>query len=911
MDKSWMRADRRSNEYRSGVEAFIEFTLVNARDPYHICCPCTKCENDKDFSAQVIKTHLLLNGINLDYDIWDEHGEAVVNSESDSDRYSNEIDEDSETDSSGSSIFGGHMEAKCDVQSDSDGEEYLSDEYTGFRQFVDNGNKPLYPGCTTHTRMAVIVKLYNIKTKHIMSESAYSDVLAAFAEFLPTGNSIPDTLSEANKVLTALGMDYTKIDACPNDCILYRKDYEEETKCPRCTKSRWKLDSNDKEREGVPAKTLWYFPIIPRFKRMFQSPETSKSLTWHATTRKKDGFLRHPADSTSWKFVDEKWPAFGDEPRNLRLALSSDGFNPHSVQSNSYSCWPVILVTYNLPPWLVMKRKHMMLSLLISGPKQPRNYIDVYLEPLIDDLKLLWAGVSGVYDAVKNEIFTLRAVLFWTINDFPAYGNLSGTIVKGYNGCPICLDQTEPTRLKNGRKMSHNNNRRFLEKYHPYRKLKAAFNNCTEDRTAPVPLTGEELLSRLEQEVPKLSLGKKDKTTKYKGAKREQQQKRRKKNKYSHRMSCKGYIGVEEEVIEELGEEGVGLVPGEGEIDRDITCAEVRKEVDEGKRTAVGMNDILTQALETPEHSGRVRGVGGHITPHEYFGLPNLRKQSFEARMRKIVHEESKKIIEEAKLVILKEAKEQLREEIREEIEAEEAKRWEAKFAEFTENLLAGHFGAGIKNGTPLSSQGSSHTMEEGVSVPNLEAENTRQKSLFQKKENELPLPPKEKVPAVLVNEAVKSVLNKITRNFAAAQSRKKKKLESVDAPEEKKDYESVHSVEYPEKNKASKSVNVPEKKKWTYMVGDPEIDCKLVVGSVDNIVAHATIMETGDDPEAVIHGRPLGDDNRHVSVYYAIDEKAKVPFPVENEIVTVKHAMGSWVAWPKDLIILPNEVKV
>ena len=92
----------------------------------------------------------------------------------------------------------------------------------------------------------------------------------------------------------------------------------------------------------------------------------------------------------------------------------------------------------------------------------------------------------------------------------------------------------------------------------------------------------------------------------------------------------------------------------------------------------MGMNDILTQALETPEHSGRVRGVGGHITPHEYFGLPNLRKQSFEARMRKIVHEESKKIIEEAKPVILKEAKEQLREEIREEIEAEEAKRWEA-----------------------------------------------------------------------------------------------------------------------------------------------------------------------------------------------------------------------------------------
>ncbi|XP_004309783.1 PREDICTED: uncharacterized protein LOC101296166 [Fragaria vesca subsp. vesca] len=552
MDKSWMQADRRSNEYRSGVEAFIEFALVNARDPYHICCPCTKCENDKDFSTQVIKTHFFLNGINLYYDIWDEHGEAVVNSESDSDRYSTEIDEDSETDSSASCIVGGHMEAEYDVQSDSDGDEYLSGEYTGFRQFIDDGNKPLYPGCTTHTRMAVIVKHYNIKMKHSMSEPAYSDMLASFAEFLPTGNSIPDTLSDANKVLTALGIDYTKIDAYPNDCILYRKDYEEETKCPRCTKSRWKLDSNDKEREGVPAKVLWYFPIIPRFKRMFQSPETSKGLTWHATTRKKDGFLRHPADSTSWKLVDEKWPTFGDKPRNLRLALSSDGFNPHSVQSNSYRCWLVILVTYNLPPWLVMKRKHIMLSLLISGPKQPGNDIDVYLEPLIDDLKLLWVGVSGVYDVVKNEIFTLRAALFWTINDFLTNGNLSGSIVKGYNGCLICLDQTEPTRLKNGRKMSPNNNRRFLEKYHPYRKLKAAFNNCTEDRTASVPLTGEELLRR--------PFGKKDKTSKYKGGEDERRPSWKKKSiffeldywKYLPVWCCLDVMHIEKNVCDSL-----------------------------------------------------------------------------------------------------------------------------------------------------------------------------------------------------------------------------------------------------------------------------------------------------------------------------------------------------------------------
>jgi len=31
-----------------------------------------------------------------------------------------------------------------------------------------------------------------------------------------------------------------------------------------------------------------------------------------------------------------------------------------------------------------------------------------------------------------------------------------------------------------------------LKRNHPYRRLKKAFNDCQEDRTAPPPLTGEE-----------------------------------------------------------------------------------------------------------------------------------------------------------------------------------------------------------------------------------------------------------------------------------------------------------------------------------------------------------------------------------------------------------------------------------
>ncbi|XP_024177982.1 uncharacterized protein LOC112183897 [Rosa chinensis] len=502
MDRSWVHADRRSHEYKLGVAEFCQFALGNARDPNRICCPCTKCGNVKDFSTQVIKDHLFVNGIDTDYVKWTEHGEVVVESGSYTDSKSLES-EPIESDSvQGNMRADYEVELDSDVELEGDEDEELLSECNEFKKFVDDANKPLYPGCNRHTKVNVLVRLYNLKAKHGMSDSGYSDWLIAFAEYLPEGNEIPSSVYEAKKSLSALGMDYTKIHACPNDCILYRKQYADDTICPTCGTSRWKICKNKKEREGVPAKVLWYFPPIPRFKKMFQSIETSKALTWHATERNKDGLIRHPADSAAWKLVDEKWADFGNEPRNLRLALSTDGFNPFSSLSSKYSCWPVILVTYNLPPWLVMKRKHMMLTLLISDPKQPGNDIDVYLEPLIDDLKLLWEGVNGVYDAIKNETFTLRALLFWTINDFPAYGNLSGSIVKGYNACPICLDKTKPTRLVHGGKMAYTIHWRFLGRHHPYRKLRAAFNNQPEHVAAPMPLTGEELLSRVEAEVP-------------------------------------------------------------------------------------------------------------------------------------------------------------------------------------------------------------------------------------------------------------------------------------------------------------------------------------------------------------------------------------------------------------------------
>ncbi|MCH92367.1 hypothetical protein A2U01_0013305, partial [Trifolium medium] len=55
----------------------------------------------------------------------------------------------------------------------------------------------------------------------------------------------------------------------------------------------------------------------------------AKNIRWHALERECDGQLCHPADSLQWKKVDELYPDFGNEAKNLRLGLATDGMNPY------------------------------------------------------------------------------------------------------------------------------------------------------------------------------------------------------------------------------------------------------------------------------------------------------------------------------------------------------------------------------------------------------------------------------------------------------------------------------------------------------------------------------------------------------------------------------------------------------
>lgn len=168
------------------------------------------------------------------------------------------------------------------------------------------------------------------------------------------------------------------------------------------------------------------------------SSKTTAGQRWHSEGHTKDGLLRHPANSTAWKDFDFRFPEFGSECRNIRLALATDGFSPFRTLSVSHSSWPVILIPYNVPPWECMKQSNFILSILIPGPSSPGNNIDVYLQLTIDDLLEFWHKGVRTYDASRAEWFQLHAALFGIITDYPGQAYLSGRKTNWEVGCANC-----------------------------------------------------------------------------------------------------------------------------------------------------------------------------------------------------------------------------------------------------------------------------------------------------------------------------------------------------------------------------------------------------------------------------------------------------------------------------------------
>ncbi|XP_068486422.1 uncharacterized protein [Phaseolus vulgaris] len=453
-----------------GVEEFI--TKACQQECYlndgGIRCPCTKCDCTRILEERLVKVHLYKHGFKSNYWIWSDHGEDMV-----------EGDLDNNDNCMPLEIIGGaHLQSQNDqvrmmedmvydafrqqesfrVPNVDNMEEPPNEETQRFYDLLLDANAPLYKG-SSDSKLSMCVRLLACKSNWNIPDQCLEFISKMLLDATPTKIGLPKSYYDAKRLVSKLGLQTKRIDCCVDGCMLfYDNEYGKNDgallRCKFCHKSRYHhQNTRPSNKKPVPVKAMFYLPIIPRLQRMYASTQTAGQMTWHYDNRSNNGVLRHPCDGEAWKHFDTIYPDFSVEARNVRLGLCSDGFNPYVQASNApYSCWPIIVTPYNLPPEMCMSKPYMFLSCLIPGPFNPKAGIDVFLEPLIDDLKKLWSGVP-TYDISRKENFMMRAMLMWTINDFPAYGMLSGWGTHGKLACPHCMEHSKAFRFIMGGKI--------------------------------------------------------------------------------------------------------------------------------------------------------------------------------------------------------------------------------------------------------------------------------------------------------------------------------------------------------------------------------------------------------------------------------------------------------------------------
>ncbi|XP_039134881.1 uncharacterized protein LOC120272182 [Dioscorea cayenensis subsp. rotundata] len=381
MDKSWMRKSRLSQEYEDGVEQFLNFAFANSSEDDRIICPCIKCVNIHWQTRETVLEHLVCDGIVQGYTCWFFHGERVLSpiheptntctapSSSNPHFQTSRARPDSleellrdafnihQVDNEGlpSTADEFNVEVNDGGEAPIEVDEQPSKEAAKFYKLLEDMNDKLYEG-SQHSRLYFCIRLFHLKCMCGMTAKGLDHLIEFLKEFFPSV-AIPESSRESKKVIKDLGLGYEKIHSCPNDCMIYWEHNEGQQSCHICGRSHWvSTDSGERLNEDNevvhkrPAKVLRYFPLIPRLQRLFMSTRTSADMIWHANGRPNDGLLRHPADAEAWKSFDARYPDFACDPRNVRLGLSSDGFNPFKLLSTSYRHLAgVVLIPYNLP----------------------------------------------------------------------------------------------------------------------------------------------------------------------------------------------------------------------------------------------------------------------------------------------------------------------------------------------------------------------------------------------------------------------------------------------------------------------------------------------------------------------------------------------------------------------------------
>jgi hypothetical protein len=233
-----------------GVSIFLEAVAQHATREKEeaIYCPCKVCNNNVMYQykdREIIREHLVQIGFMENYFIWSKHGETQPRTETITDEREEEnMNADhvySHHDDGGDQFDVGENDEGLDVEELMQNvapDVLLECRNKGFGNFetLNKASRNLYEECKgchkEHTVLWMTLELLKLKASNGWSHSNFLALLELLSKVLPKPNGLPISTYLVKKIICLLTLGVEKIHACPNHCILYRKEHEFKDKCP-------------------------------------------------------------------------------------------------------------------------------------------------------------------------------------------------------------------------------------------------------------------------------------------------------------------------------------------------------------------------------------------------------------------------------------------------------------------------------------------------------------------------------------------------------------------------------------------------------------------------------------------------------------------------------------------------------
>jgi len=92
-----------------------------------------------------------------------------------------------------------------------------------------------------------------------VDDKSFNELLELLLEMIPKINTLLTRHYKAKKILYPMSMEYKKIHAWSNYCILYEKEFEPLQSCPQCVVSRYKVKDDGCEKDNMKMVLLQKF----------------------------------------------------------------------------------------------------------------------------------------------------------------------------------------------------------------------------------------------------------------------------------------------------------------------------------------------------------------------------------------------------------------------------------------------------------------------------------------------------------------------------------------------------------------------------------------------------------------------------------------------------------------------------